>query len=59
MLGSFFIYFVEMDAIVQVDLSGSPEQNSENPANQDEVLTVDFNFINVKLNKQTNKKEFK
>lgn len=45
-----------MDAIVQVDLSGSPDQNSENPANQDEVLAVDFNFINVKLNKQTKKK---
>lgn len=41
-----------MDIIVQVGLSGTPEQNSKNPANQDEVLTVDFNFLNVKLNKQ-------
>lgn len=41
-----------MDIIVQVSLSGTPEQNSKNPANQDEVLTVDFNFLNVKLNKQ-------
>lgn len=43
---------MEMDAIVQVGLSGTPEQNSENPTNQDEVLTVDFNFLNVKLNKK-------
>lgn len=56
MLGSFFIYFMEMDAIVQVGLSGTPEQNSENPTNQDEVLTVDFNFLNVKLNKKKEKK---
>lgn len=40
-----------MDTIVQVDLSGTLEQNSKNPANRDEVLTVDFNFQNVKLNK--------
>lgn len=51
LLGSFFIYFVKMETIVQVDLSGTLEQNSKNPANRDEVLTVDFNFQNVKLNK--------
>lgn len=57
LLESFCIYFVEMDAIVQVVFQELIKKKSENPANQDEVLTVDFNFLNVKLSKQKKKKK--
>lgn len=42
---------MERAVIVQVDLPGTPKQKSKNSANPNEALTIDFNFLNVKLNK--------
>lgn len=52
LFGSFIIYFIERVVSIQVGLSGTPELKFENPANPDEVLTVDFNFLKGKTKKK-------
>lgn len=48
---------MERAVIIQVDVSGTPGRNPGKPTNPDAVLTVDFNFLDVKLNKKINKLE--